>query len=159
MRTRESVFRTVAARYLLDMVTESSLVDSALTVVGAGLETPAVLALADAVPGAQRREDVVDLVEQAVEQLGLLTLTDDDLFAVRTRTIAADICSGRVDPIEGANRLWSGRGEYGDSTGAFAELIQLVDEWEVNLGARSAIAEQIKNIACGMALGTTAEPR
>ncbi len=148
MSTSASDFRAAAARYLVAIAPESSLVESALASVGAGLGSPALLAIADLVPGTQRREDVVDLIDQAFEQLALPAPTHDELSAVRTRTIAAEICSGHVDPVEGANRLWSGREEYGDPTGTLAELIQLLDEWEVNLGSRPAIAEQIIGVAC-----------
>jgi hypothetical protein len=154
MSTRASEFRSTAAKYLVQMATESSLIDSALITVGSGPDSPALVELAGSAPGTLRREELAELIRDSFEQLGLPALTNAELSAVRTRTIAADICSGDVDPIEGANRLWAGRSEYGDPSGDLAELIQLLDEWEVNLGSRSTIAGQIRRIACAMAAGT-----
>jgi hypothetical protein len=148
-----SDFRAAAAKYLLQVDSESALIDAALITMRSDLDSPALVELATSAPGTLRREEFADLIQRSFEQLGLPALTQGELSDIRARAIAAEICSGDVDPIEGADRLWSGRSEYGDPSGDLAELIQLLDEWEVNLSARSAIAGQITRIACAMAAG------
>ena len=145
-------FRISAAEYLLGLVPAAAVVDSALDVLTSGSTSDAVLRIGSAHPGSLRSQDLGDLVGRALGELGLPPLQADELGRLRTRRIAARMCEGQLDAVQGANMLWAGRDEFGDPYGILGDLIELVDEWESDLGGRAAITDRITRIACRVAL-------
>ena len=141
-------FRHAAAEYLVDIASAAAVVDGAIALLSTGAASPSLLEIGSADPTVLRRAQLTELIEQALTDLGHPPMATAELAVVRTRGIAEKICSGRLEPVQGANALWSGRTVYGDPYRILGELIELVDEWESEISRRSIIASRITTIAC-----------
>lgn len=128
-------FELAVARWRLGVGETRDIVEAAIDLVGAGVDAPPVLRLAEStVPGASLdSREFERLVAAAAVALALPAPSPDRTLLVAARDTLERIADGRVEPYEGASFLWERISNAYDDGVLF---------WGAFIGAADEIADE-----------------
>jgi hypothetical protein len=134
---------TLAAKYRLGLVSADDLPKVGIDALTDGLDTPSLRLLAG--ESSSDCEEARRLFEKSLIELGIAIPTLDEAGIVVSRSIAQEVIDGKLDPYEGASRIWDSVYVHNPRLEALTVFVGLASELDDHPEEReSYLAEIVK---------------
>lgn len=132
---------TLIAKLRLGLLDPAKLPEIAADALGSGHDSPAMRQLAGA--DGQQSEELRNLFEKSLAELGVPVPTQDEAGLLVARSIAEEVLSGSLSPYEGAKQIWGRIYVRNPHLHALKTFVGLASEYEDDPKNRNAYQEDI----------------